>query len=201
MPNFVDPIRIGKAEEIHYAIKNVKLAVTGSDGVRRVSESLEYPAPLESPLQLVEDDNLKIILTIRDLKNEKVFHQPHQAFLTLTNEKTNAQAVLILQVRDNGKARLELDMKSAPRELIMASADYTLDLIIGTFSSNHPIKYTIGTAHIKVLKKPSLPPPIKYGPLPEIHHIFKESERLAPIWLTYSFVIIVLTPWIFLIGT
>jgi oligosaccharyltransferase complex subunit delta (ribophorin II) len=116
--------------------------------------------------------------------------------LILSSKQTENQIPIIVTVRGNGKARAELDMKSVPEDLF--SGNYSLNLIIGTFSHNNPINYHIGTVNIDVpYSSPAL---IKYGPKPEIHHIFKPDQKLPPIIISYSFMIIVLLPWLFLVG-
>ncbi|CAG8510420.1 13036_t:CDS:2 [Ambispora gerdemannii] len=187
-----------KSEESDFAIKDVKIAVTDGEGVRKLSQNLAYPTPLSEILKLNQDDNLKMILTIKDAKTDKPI-KPHQAFLSFTNKEKGSQVALIVQIRDNGKARVELDMKSAPTELLLGPADYEVDLIIGTFSRSNSIKYQIGKAHIDVPEKTLPPPLLVYGPRPEILHIFGNPERLPPMWLSYGFVLIAIAPWISLI--
>ena len=70
--------------------------------------SLVYPETLSSPLTLSPDDTLKLSLNIQEKDNDKDFH-PHQALLTLTDEKTREQQyLLVIKVREKGKARVEL---------------------------------------------------------------------------------------------
>ncbi|CAG8710473.1 8971_t:CDS:2, partial [Ambispora leptoticha] len=187
-----------KSEESDFIIRDVKLAVTDNEGVRKLSQILEYPSPLSALLKLNRDDNLKMILTILDAKTEKPI-KPHQVFLSFKHKENGSQVALIVQVRDSGKARIELDMKSAPTELLLGPANYEVNLIIGTFSRNNSIKYRIGEAQIDVPEKTLPPPSPRFGPLPEIHHIFGKPERMPPSWLSYGFVLIVFAPWISLI--
>jgi oligosaccharyltransferase complex subunit delta (ribophorin II) len=117
--------------------------------------------------------------------------------LILSSKQTGNQIPIIVTVRENGKARAELDMKSPPEDF-PSSGNYSIDLTIGTFSHNNPTKYHIGTINIDVPY--SYFAPIKYGPKPEIYHIFRPDQKLPPTIISYSFMIIILTPWLFLIG-
>src|SRR5437763_1471236 len=75
--------------------------------------SLVYPETLSSPLTLSPDDTLKLSLNIQEKDNDKGFH-PHQALLTLTDEKTREQQyLLVIKVREKGKARVELVSRSS----------------------------------------------------------------------------------------
>ncbi|RIA97367.1 Dolichyl-diphosphooligosaccharide--protein glycosyltransferase subunit Swp1 [Glomus cerebriforme] len=186
-----------EASERSFVITDLKLAVTTSDSVRKLTESVVYPSSLDKPIELSQGDNFKIIFTVQD-KGTKKGIQPHQSMLILSSNQTGNQIPVIVTVRDGGKARAELDMKSAPEDLLSSPGSYSLNLIIGTFSHNNPIDYHIGTVNIDVPYTSSVP--IKYGPKPEIHHIFKPDQKLPSIIISYSFVIIVLSPWLFLIG-
>ncbi|GBB91504.1 hypothetical protein RclHR1_18830004 [Rhizophagus clarus] len=185
-----------ETSEHGFVITDLKLAVTTSDSVRKLTESVKYPSSLDNPIELSQGDNLKIIFSIQDKETKKGI-QPHQSMLILSSKQTESQTPIIVTVRDNGKARAELDMRSAPENLF--SGNYSLNLIIGTFSHNNPINYYIGTFNIDVSY--SSPVLIKYGPKPEIHHIFRPDQKLPPTIISYSFMIIVLLPWLFLIGT
>ncbi|KAF0455822.1 Ribophorin II [Gigaspora margarita] len=182
-----------------FVISDVKIAVTTSESVRKLYESIPYPSSFDKPIQLTSGDDFKMIFVVNDKQTQKGV-QPHQAFLTLTSEKNGNQIPIIIRVRENGKSKVELDMKSAPDELLSSPGNYSLDLIIGTFSYNDPLKYHVGTLEIDVPIQSSGPSPVVYGPKPEIHHIFRPDEKLPPIWLSYSFMAIVLIPWVFLIG-
>ncbi|CAB4395206.1 Ribophorin II [Rhizophagus irregularis] len=184
-----------ESSERSFVITDLKLAVTTSDSVRKLTESVEYPSSLDKPIELSHGDNLKIIFSLRDKETKKGI-QPHQSMIILSSKQTENQIPIIVTVRDNGKARAELNMLDIPENLFLGN--YSLNLIIGTFSHNNPINYQIGTVNIDV---PYLSPVlIKYGPKPEIHHIFRPDQKLPPTIISYSFVIIVLLPWLFLIG-
>ncbi|CAG8556987.1 402_t:CDS:2, partial [Racocetra fulgida] len=143
---------------------------------------IPYPSSFDKPIQLTTGDDFKMIFIINDKQTQKGV-QPHQAFLTLTSEKSGNQIPIIVRVRENGKSK---DMKSAPNELLSSPGNYSLDLIIGTFSHNDPLKYHIGTLDVDVPVISSEPSTVVYGPKPEINHIFRPDEKLPPIWLSYT---------------
>ncbi|CAJ0748086.1 24416_t:CDS:2, partial [Entrophospora sp. SA101] len=177
-----------------FDLSDIKLAVSTSEAVRKLTESLTYPNSLSTLIQLNQGDDIKMIFTIRDEKTQKGI-QPHQAFLVLSSENNNKiQLPFIVQVRESGKASVKL---SIPEELFSSPRKYHLDLIIGTFFHNKPIKYHIGTVNLDLTTSSS--DEIVYGPRPEIIHIFKSSQKLPPLWLSYIFSVILLIPWMFLI--
>jgi len=91
-------------------------------------------------------------------------------------------------------------MKAAPDDLTSHSGNYSMEIILGTTSHSNPLRYRLGTLSIEGTIK--LPPkaPIVFGPRPEIHHVFRDGERSPALWISYTFSIIVLTPWIILLG-
>ena len=137
-----------------------------------------------------------MIFTVKDKVTQNGI-QPHQSMLILSPKQTGNQIPIIVTVRKSGNARAELNMKSAPEELLSSPGNYSLNLIIGTFSHDNPINYHIGTVNIDIPNEPFIP--IIYGPKPEIFHNFKPDQKLPPKILSYSFVVIVLIPWLFLI--
>uniref|UniRef100_A0A1D1XVI8 Ribophorin II n=1 Tax=Anthurium amnicola TaxID=1678845 RepID=A0A1D1XVI8_9ARAE len=188
-----------EAGERSFVITDMKLAVTTSDSVRKLTESITYPSSLDKPIELAQGDNLKVIFSIHDKETKKGI-QPHQSMLILSSKQAGIQIPIIVTVREKGKARAELNMKSAPKDLLSSPGNYSLSLIIGTFSHNNPINYHIGTVIIDIPYTPSVPVPVKYGPKPEIYHTFKPDQKLPSIYISYTFMMIVLSPWLFLIG-
>lgn len=70
--------------------------------------SLSPTKPLSKPVDLGPNDSIKIILTTQDGKTAK---KPHQAFLLLKDSASNLDVSYPLNVKDSGKAKLELVRK------------------------------------------------------------------------------------------
>jgi len=104
----------------------------------------------------------------------------------------------------SGKVRGELNMKSAPEELLLARASYSVDILIGSFSQPHPLKYNLGIIHIEtpldVSGKSKTGTDEVHGPKPTIEHLFRTAEKMPPSWFSSLFALIVLSPWLVLIG-
>jgi len=188
-----------------FTIDNVKFAVVGSDGMRKGGESITFPDKLTSNYVVQGTDTLSVTLQVKDAAGKSV--QPHQAFLVFTNEKTGVQSAQVLQVRESGKARVELSPKT---DSIVGP--YTLDLVLGTFSLPDSLRYSLGSVDfeptIDLSKSSEAPayyggPPevITYGPRPEITHVFRQPEETPALALSNGFVLVVLSPWLVLLGT
>ena len=61
--------------------------------------------PLGDPLTLGSSDTLKVELVTQESRSQK---RPHQAFLLLKDKTTGLDTAYPFNVRDNGKARIEL---------------------------------------------------------------------------------------------
>ena len=63
---------------------------------------------LSKLVSLGASDNLKILLTTSENKKAK---RPHQAFLNLRDSKSDLETSLAFQVKENGKAKIDLVSK------------------------------------------------------------------------------------------
>ena len=70
-----------------------------------VQHRLIESKPLSKPVSLGASENLKILLTTSENKKAK---RPHQAFLNLRDPKSDLETSLAFQVKENGKAKIEL---------------------------------------------------------------------------------------------
>jgi hypothetical protein len=89
-------------------------------------------------------------------------------------------------------------MKTAPDDLSLYAGNYSMEIILGSFSHSHPLRYRLGTLSIDGVVASSRSA-VVYGPLPEIHHVFRDDERTPPVWISYAFTLMVLIPWIILL--
>lgn len=60
---------------------------------------------LSKPVSLGPSDTLKILLTTKEEKNAK---RAHQAFVQIKDPKSHLDTSFALQVKDNGKGKIEL---------------------------------------------------------------------------------------------
>jgi hypothetical protein len=81
----------------------------GSTGLIESYRLVEYK-PLSKVVNLGGADTLKIILTTREGKTVK---RPHQAFLLLRDADTGLDISYAFNVKDNGKAKVDLVVQCA----------------------------------------------------------------------------------------
>ncbi|KAL8980420.1 MAG: hypothetical protein Q9205_004490 [Flavoplaca limonia] len=144
------------------------------------------------PISLGESDTLKILLTANEGKKAS---RPHQAFLLLREPKSNLDTSFPLSIKDSGKGKLELTQKDLPVQFLSGSQTLSASLIIASFGSSKP--YRNHAFDLKVEFESSSPPrpvdkPLRYGKLPEIHHIFKPDPKSPPKIITIVFAVAVI---------
>ncbi|KAL8958453.1 MAG: hypothetical protein Q9183_005833 [Haloplaca sp. 2 TL-2023] len=156
---------------------------------------------LPEPVTLGTTDTLKIIVTATENKKAK---RPHQAFLLLRDPRSNLDTSFPLSVKDSGKGKIELSHKDLPTQFLAGSNTLSATLLIASFGSTKPYRNQAFDLRIESdASAPSTPTdkPLRYGKLPEIHHIFKADPKSPPKIITLAFagVVIAALPALFIV--
>lgn len=170
-------------------------------GITRLVEN----KALSKPISLGASDTLKLLLTTTEGKRAK---RPHQAFLLIREPKSSLDTSFPFSVKESGKGKLELvrpsrhdrspsadlqnrqSHKDLPTQLLTASQTLSASLVIASFGASKP--YRSPAFDLIIELDPSAPPPsvekpLRYGKLPEIHHIFKPDPKNPPKIITLVF--------------
>jgi oligosaccharyltransferase complex subunit delta (ribophorin II) len=167
---------------------------------RRLSDRV----PLSKPVALEGADSLKIILTATEAGKPK---RPHQAFLLLRDPDTGLESTFPLSMKETGKANVELvrcassprqcqahekqSQKDLPVQFLYSSQPLQATLLLASFGSSQPFSNHVFNLDVKVdanAPPPKYEKPLRYGKLPEIHHIFKPDPRSGPVVISIFFV-------------
>ncbi|RVD86162.1 uncharacterized protein DFL_004452 [Arthrobotrys flagrans] len=136
-------------------------------------------SPISDALTLKTTDSLKILLTT---KEGDVAKRPHQLFLFVKDTSSELESFFAFDVKESGKARLDLAQKDIPIALL-TSPSLSLTVALGSFGQSSPLSIEIAkvTPVLDAAAKKALPsPPLKYQKLDEIHHIFRAEPRSPP---------------------
>ena len=156
---------------------------------------------LPKALSLTSTDTLKIILTTQEGKTAK---RAHQAFLTLTDPSSNLDISYPFSVKESGKAKVDLTHKDLPTAFLRTPVTISANIVIASFGSstgyNGPV-FTIAVEPDSAGAAASESKPLRYGKLPEIHHIFKADPKNPPIIFSLFFSGAVLATLPILLGT
>ncbi|KAH7365882.1 hypothetical protein KP509_18G051300 [Ceratopteris richardii] len=132
---------------------------------------------------------------------------PHQAFLKLKHE-TKVEHLFLLKPSGK-KLELSLNLLGLVEKLNYLSGIYTIDLIVGDVAMENPVMWNLGTVELDLPEPPEgkvkltsqAESPFKYGPRPEITHMFRPAEKRAPPTLSNTFLALTLVPLLgFLVG-
>lgn len=150
-------------------------------------EKLTEHKPFPRPITLGASDSLKVVLTTLDGKTAK---RPNQAFLLLKEVVTGLDISYPFSVRENGKAKVELSHRDLPSQFLRSSKPIEAKLVLGSFGSSQGYNEQIFSLDIAIDLNVPTPPsdkPLRYGKLPEIHHIFKPDPKSPNILFSLLF--------------
>ncbi|KAK8061567.1 oligosaccharyltransferase subunit ribophorin ii [Apiospora phragmitis] len=147
-------------------------------------------------------DTLKIILTAKEGGKAK---RPHQAFLTLQETESGLEAPFVFTTKENGKATVDIKHSDLPVQLLKSTKPLKATLTLASFGSSTGYNNRIFDVEIRkdpLVVPPVYEPPLRYGKLEEIHHIFKADPQSPPkiISLAFALAVAAMVPAL-LIGT
>ncbi|TKX18439.1 putative oligosaccharyltransferase subunit Ribophorin II [Elsinoe australis] len=179
---------------------SVTIAAKGAGVDGGSKQSLSPDSTLSKELSLGTTDSLKIVLTTVEGKTPK---RPHQAFFTLFESQTGLEESWPLNVKDNGKAKLSLSHKDLPHQFVTSSAPLTAKVTIASFGSSKPFNARVFP--LKISRDSAAPltipaAPLRYGKLPEIHHIFRADPKSPPMIVSGFFALAVVATLPVLLG-
>ncbi|KAK5089322.1 hypothetical protein LTR70_007119 [Exophiala xenobiotica] len=178
---------------------------TGVGGGRK--DSLTPGKPLAKTIDLGPTDSLKVILTTQEGKSAK---RPHQASLLLKDSSSNLDVSYPLSVKESGKAKVDLTQKELPTQFLKNQSKVSASLVIASFGSS--TGYNVEAFTLNVISDKGVPAgtaekPLRYGKLPEIHHIFRADPKSPNVLISTVFTLgaiaalpILLGAWLFLGG-
>ncbi|KAJ5778125.1 hypothetical protein N7520_001371 [Penicillium odoratum] len=153
-------------------------------------ESLSVSKPLSKPVALAGADTLRVTLTTQEGSSAK---RPQQAFLLLKDSQTGLDISYPFTVKENGKSRVELTQKDLPIQFLSLPSPVDARVVIGSSGSSEA--YDSSVFALSIERNPDVPVPtadvVRYGKLPEIHHVFKDAATSPPIVITLAFVALV----------
>ncbi|KAL6243858.1 hypothetical protein RBB50_009292 [Rhinocladiella similis] len=179
---------------------SVNVATKGAGVGGGFKEQLAPSKALSKPVKLGAADTLKIILTTQDGKTTK---RPHQAFLLVQDSSKKLDISYPLSIKESGKAKLELTQKDLPSQFLRSSTPLSASIVIASFGSSEG--YNSEAFPLAIELDPNIPVPVadkgvRYGKLPEIHHIFRSDPKSPSIAISSLFLLFVIATFSPLIG-
>ncbi|KAJ9621106.1 hypothetical protein H2204_012000 [Knufia peltigerae] len=191
---------------------SVSVATKGAGVGGGLKEQLAPSKALSKPVKLGAADTLKVILTTQDGKTTK---RPHQAFLLVQDSSKKLDISYPFSIKESGKAKLELvissftfrtlkkTQKDLPSQFLRSSTPLSATIVIASFGSSEG--YNSEAFPLTIELDPNVPVPVvdkgvRYGKLPEIHHIFRTDPKSPSIAISSVFLLFVIATFSPLIG-
>ncbi|KAI3742684.1 hypothetical protein L1987_60377 [Smallanthus sonchifolius] len=171
-------------------VENSKVEVLESDSVE-TQQKLDLPGKNDVALTANHLQKLRLSFQLTTpLQNP---FKPHQALLKLRHESGVEHSFVV----NSGKLfETTLDFLGLVENFFYLSGKYDMELTVGDPAMENSFLQPLG--HIE-LDLPDAPE--KYGPKPEIAHIFRLQEKRPPQELSYAFLGLVFVPFLaFLVG-
>ncbi|VUC35808.1 unnamed protein product [Clonostachys rosea] len=154
----------------------------GSPQVHKLSDKSQ----VDSVVSLGVGEKIKVSLTTKEGSAAK---KPHQAFLIL-KEASGLEAPFPLTVKNTGKGTVEIvrlsynySHKDFPIQLLTSQSPLHASLVLGSFGSSSASVSPLFDISVQLdpnVPKPTYEPALRYGKLPEIHHIFRSEPKNPP---------------------
>ncbi|RMZ83009.1 hypothetical protein DV737_g1767, partial [Chaetothyriales sp. CBS 132003] len=172
-----------------WSFSDATLAVQskGSGVGTGIKEKLAPNKPLATAVALGAADTLKVILTTHTGGTGK---SPHQAFLLLEDPRTKLDISYPFSVKESGKGKVELTHADLPTQFLRSTSPITASIVIGSFGSS--AGYNGQAFSLKIEHDPKIlvgldEKPLRYGKLPEIHHVFRPDPKSPNIVIVLFF--------------
>ncbi|EXJ65374.1 hypothetical protein A1O7_01715 [Cladophialophora yegresii CBS 114405] len=154
-----------------------------------VKEKLVPSQQLSNAVSLGSTDTLKVTLTTQEGKTAK---RPHQAFLMLQDQERRLDVSYPFSVKESGKAVVSLTQRDLPAQFLAANTSLTTSIIVASFGAstpgyNQPAFTLHPSASDPSTPFPAIETPLRYGKLPEIHHIFRSDPKSPPLIISLVF--------------
>ncbi|KAK7894537.1 hypothetical protein LTR67_006298 [Exophiala xenobiotica] len=174
-----------------FADGSVNVVAKGAGVGGGLKEQLAPSKALSKPVTVGAADTLKITLTTQDGKTAK---RPHQAFLLLQDSSKKLDISYPFSVKESGKAKLELTHKDLPSQFLRSSSPLSASIVIASFGSSEG--YNSEAFPLTIELDPNIPipaaeKPVRYGKLPEIHHIFRSDPKSPNVTISGFFLLAV----------
>lgn len=157
--------------------------------------------PSKAP-NMKADSQQKVVMTfqVKDTIDNTPM-KPHQVFVLFQNVNTNQEVIFVAEADGNSNYKFDVDLNGAGKDSFNArSGEYTVHLIIGDAAISNPVYWHV--CNIKMTFSGSAPAAKSqsiYTPKPEIHHIFRESEKRPPAIVSTVFTAACIAPLFFLV--
>ncbi|XP_028514017.1 dolichyl-diphosphooligosaccharide--protein glycosyltransferase subunit 2 isoform X2 [Exaiptasia diaphana] len=162
------------------------------------SMSTNYPTKFDKTIEA--DFHQKIVMRffIKTVSGDELL-TPHQAFVRLTNQKTNQEIFFVPEPESNKKYKFDLDLGATSKDFASRSGKYTMDLIIGDAVIQNPLEWNVGVLALTFGDQPVKAKKEKqtmYSTKPTIDHMFRQPEKRPSQTVSTAFTALIFVPFV-----
>ncbi|KAK9369961.1 hypothetical protein V1509DRAFT_618095 [Lipomyces kononenkoae] len=160
-----------------WTFSNATLAINERSG-NLETHPFSITAALPKIVSLPTSALARIRLVVQSDLTPDQNNKPHQAYASIEDPVTKLETSFPIDVRENGRGRVDIDYKMIPTALLGPSKPLTVNIVLASFGKGSPLKVEIGQiqpAH----SGPALAAPVRFGPKPEVIHIFRPDPKFV----------------------
>ncbi|KAK3699752.1 hypothetical protein QZH41_015601, partial [Actinostola sp. cb2023] len=166
------------------------------------SVSTNYPAKFDKPIEADYHQKIVMRFSIKSVSSDELL-TPHQAFVRLTNQKTNQEIFFVPEPESNKMYKFDLDLGATAKDSFASrSGKYSMDLIIGDAVIQNPLEWNVGVFSLtfgeqapKAMKEKQT----MYATKPSIDHMFRQPEKRPSQTVSTIFTALVFVPFLIML--
>ncbi|KAK9246804.1 hypothetical protein V1506DRAFT_534381 [Lipomyces tetrasporus] len=182
-----------------WTFSNATLAINERSGTLQTHQ-FSVSVPLPEIVSLPSSALARLRFTVRSDLTPDTNNKPHQAYAIIEDPVTKLESSFTADVRENGRARVDIDYKTIPTALLGPNKPLTVKIVLASFGTEAPLKVEIGQI-LPAYNGPAPAGPIRFGSKPEIIHIFRPDPKFVSSAISLFFSAIVVTTAVALIGS
>ncbi|KAF9972452.1 hypothetical protein BGZ73_004434 [Actinomortierella ambigua] len=186
-----------------WPVSDITLSISDKTRVQTKEHKLNYPTALNEPVLAQAGEIIKLSFKVGDHNGKKAV--PHQAMIRFQSQDEHSDSILVPGTvsKSSGRGRVEIDLGSSitDERFKYDTRQYSMELLIGGFVQDlESYKYELGTIKIEApTSNPAVRPArVSYTAQPEIHHQFRPDQKLINVFVSGTFTVLVLLPWLVL---
>eukprot|EP00731_Ephydatia_muelleri_P010701 Em0005g1287a len=199
----IEEVEVTVTATYEVAVKSVRLSLEDKDqGVKVRTVSFNYPA--KSTETIEADHHLKLVFTF-ELVNSKTGDavSVHQAFVRFRS--SGSEELYYVAEQKDRQYVLVVDVNKMGNDFGQNSGTYEASLVIGDFSIQNPLQWTMASVVLKFSGTPAEKKANPYAVKPTIEHQFRAPEKRPPATVSTTFtalvglpLVLLLVVWLFL---
>ncbi|KAI3830705.1 hypothetical protein MKX03_009906 [Papaver bracteatum] len=182
-------------------VDHTEIAVLDSD-LQSTGNTLKLDLSGDTSLSLSENylQNLRLAFQLTTILGNSF--EPHQVFVKLTHESTKVEHIFVVGNSGN-QFEIVLDFLGLVEKFYYLSGSYNIQLTVGDPVMENSFHRILGHVDLNLpeapLKATRAPLPLadpnsRYGPKPEISHIFRLPEKRPPQEISTAFSVLIFVP-------